>query len=366
MNISTRLKMIRESFGLTLQEVENRTQIGMSSLSEFENGKREPSLSHLKKLAILYDKSITFFLEKTSIVPPTLLWRKRPDEAKCNKIESKFFRLCKQYKNLEIWTKTPKTNNFEKLFIVSFPEKYSEIGRLAHCIGKQMDLGSYPGESLFRILEEIYEVKIFHLPLGDDASSACFYTKELGPAIMLNSDSKQWRRNFDLAHELFHLITWKARLENVSDSCIEDKEEKFANYFASTILMPEEAVRDSIESILPNNKMLNYDHLDSIARQFGVSIEALSWRLHYIYNIPQEEIKQIIEKAKSYSSLPLRQNDSPADLPSRYKALAVIALKYGEISSQQFANYLGINMSETYSYQISGTYDAIQINTGSI
>ncbi|MFH0807442.1 MAG: XRE family transcriptional regulator [Elusimicrobiota bacterium] len=364
MDIPVRLRAIREAFGFTLQEVGESTGIGVSSLSEFENGKREPSLSHLKKLAMLYEKPITFFLETSVTAAPTLLWRKKPAEPKRAKLESKFTTLCKQYKNLEIWTKAPKAIAFNKLFVEAFPENYQQVRLLAHETSKQMDLGARPGESLFRVLEEVYGVKIFHLPLGDDASSACFYTEEFGPAIMLNNDSKQWRRNFDLAHELFHLITWKVRAASNEGDLLSDKEESFADHFASMLLIPEQALRDAIEAaLMPDNK-ISCDNLDAIARQFNVSLDALSWRLHYVYNTTPDAVRQMIEKTKNYSTLPSRQSENPPDLPSRYKALAVTALKQGEISSQQFANYLGISISEAYAYNIPGNSDAIQINTG--
>jgi Zn-dependent peptidase ImmA (M78 family) len=176
---------------------------------------------------------------------------------------------------------------------------------------------------------------------------------------MLNKDSKQWRRNFDLAHELFHLITWKARQNNT-------EEESFADHFASTLLMPENALRDTVETALTDDKKISYDKLNAIARQFNVSIDALCWRLHYVYNIPANMIKYTIDKTKAYANLPVRQSDTPPDLPSRYKSLAVTALKEGEISSHQFANYLGINVSDTHNYLIPGHSDDIQINTSSM
>jgi len=44
MNLNERLRYAREQAGLTLKEVESRTDIGFSSLSEYENGRREPSV----------------------------------------------------------------------------------------------------------------------------------------------------------------------------------------------------------------------------------------------------------------------------------------------------------------------------------
>ncbi|MCB4792094.1 MAG: ImmA/IrrE family metallo-endopeptidase [Elusimicrobia bacterium] len=366
MKINDRLKAIRSAFGFTLQDVEKSTGIGVSSLSDFENDKREPSLSQLNKLSKLYEKPLTFFLDVNNVPEPIILWRKTPEDSKRMKMEAKFTTLCKQYKNLEVWTKSACVNSFNVLFAQVFPKDYNEVRKLAVQTGKQLDLGAHPSLSLLKVLEEVYGLKIFYNPLGDDASSACFYTDEFGPAVMLNSDSKQWRRNFDLAHELFHLITWKVRPVSETPNTPMKDEETFANHFASAILMPEESLRSAVESCVKDNK-ISVDSLDAIARQFDVSVEALCYRLPYIFSINPDGIKELIEKTKKYSRLPIRESETPPpDLPSRYRALAVTALNNGEISSQQFANYIGIKISEIDEYYIPGESNAIQINTGSM
>lgn len=357
MNIAGRLKAVREAFGFTLSDVSKKTDIGVSSLSDFENGKRDPMLSHLKKLSDLYQKPFSFFLETSVIKAPSLLWRNKPAKPKSFQLEAEFVKLCTQYQNLEVWTKAAKINSFKRLFTDVFPKDYPEVKQLAHETWKEMELGAKPGESLFRVLEEVYGVKLFHMRLGNDASSACIYTEEYGPAIMLNSDSKQWRRNFDLAHELFHLVTWKVR----GSAGLMSKEEEFADHFAGALLMPDQALREVIDLSLKNNS-LSYNDLDSIARQFSVSLDALLWRIHRLYNTPRDATKKWIEEAKQYSQLPLRQSETPEKLPSRYKSLAFAALKKGEISTKQFANYLDMNISDTYSYQIGDGADAFKIN----
>jgi transcriptional regulator with XRE-family HTH domain len=53
MDIGQRLKIARESIGYTLEKASQESGIGQSSLSEFENNKREPKFSHLSKLYVL-------------------------------------------------------------------------------------------------------------------------------------------------------------------------------------------------------------------------------------------------------------------------------------------------------------------------
>ena len=71
--------------------------------------------------------------------------------------------------------------------------------------------------------------------------------------FLLNYYSDQFlqdisKRNFDLAHELFHLLTWNifttCRLQNTQPT---EDEEKLANAFASQLLMPDDALRERID-----------------------------------------------------------------------------------------------------------------------
>ena len=85
MDIGRRLKTAREGIGYTLEKAEKESGIGTSSLSEFENEKREPRFSQLSKLAEIYRKSIEFFLTDQPITTEVMLWRAKPD----NEVEMK-------------------------------------------------------------------------------------------------------------------------------------------------------------------------------------------------------------------------------------------------------------------------------------
>jgi len=43
-----------------------------------------------------------------------------------------------------------------------------------------------------------------------EEGSAASAIGPFGPAILMNSKEAPWRRNYNFAHELFHLITWES------------------------------------------------------------------------------------------------------------------------------------------------------------
>jgi Zn-dependent peptidase ImmA (M78 family) len=347
MDIGSKLKIARDAIGYTLERVEKESGIGTSSLSDFENEKREPKFSQLSRLAELYRKSIEFFLTDQPITTEIMLWRERPiDEGVAKETEARFTQFCEQYRKLEKLTGEVKDVEFPHIDIKAEQFTYREANFLAEKVQKEFGLGDIPSASLKQTLEENYYVKIFHLSFPSSAISQL--SPVFGPAILLNKNSKLWRRNFDLAHELFHILTWHIFRGNIEH---DDRKEQLANAFASRLLLPTDVVKNRIESAVNENHEISFEALEEIAREFGVSLDALIWRLLYLYNKPAEQIEQFIARAKSIAdNLPPRKSDEPEELPERYWRLATKALREGKLSLMRFAKYVGISYKDAQEF----------------
>lgn len=64
MNHGKKLKEIRESRGLVLKNVSDATRIGLSTLSDYENSKCDPSLRNLYILLDFYNINPMYFIKK--------------------------------------------------------------------------------------------------------------------------------------------------------------------------------------------------------------------------------------------------------------------------------------------------------------
>ena len=73
MDIGRKLKIAREAIGYTLKKASQESKIGESSISEFENSKREPKFSQLAKLAEAYRRTVEFFLSDEPIIEDVVL-----------------------------------------------------------------------------------------------------------------------------------------------------------------------------------------------------------------------------------------------------------------------------------------------------
>lgn len=359
-DLPERLRYARDRAGLTGPQVEQRTGIGRSSLSEFEHGKREPSLSQLHALAQAYRRSIAFFLADEPVREEVVLWREAPAAGR-EEITRTFLRLCEQYHNLEVW--------LDEAAALSLPAESGDAGRFTYARAKSLakrvrddlQLGERPALCLLQVLEESCGVKVFHLDFEPAGAAACARSESYGAGVLLNARNVRWRRNFDLAHELFHLITWDVFRSPAQDAAVSavagEQEEKLANCFASSLLIPPESLRGAVDARMSEDGRVRFRDLFDIARQFDVSVDALLWQAHYVCRRgpgDADRTQRDIERAKAFAAVFEQRTDTRPtelpELPARYSALAVRALRQGEMSIGRFAEYLGISRREAMKY----------------
>lgn len=344
MSLSERLKEARLGLKMTLDAVCQQTGLGSSTLSEFENGKREPRLGQLKQLADVYRRPISYFLDDS--VPPAelVLWRERPTSPTVEQVQARLVELADQYRTLEVLCGQPTNPELPYSEVVLSRFGYPAAAKLAHNVRKILGLGDRPGETLLRVLEEVCNVKIFHLDFEPSGTAACSHTERYGAAVLLNSRNVPWRRTFDLAHELFHLLTWRVFRHDKAATEPSPQEEKYATCFARNLLMPEEVLREAVDRHGSGNRSIDADGLFEVAREFDVSVEAVLRQMGFVYDIPSEKVNEYVEQLRGrIMSWDRGVRAKPSERPVRFEALAHQALRKGLISTGRYADYLGIS-----------------------
>lgn len=61
------LKRLREEKNMTLRELAEELKIGKSTLSEYENAQKDPSLTNVQKIAEYFDESIDWLAGWTNV-----------------------------------------------------------------------------------------------------------------------------------------------------------------------------------------------------------------------------------------------------------------------------------------------------------
>lgn len=126
-----------------------------------------------------------------------------------------------------------------------------------------------------RLVAEKYGLKLWSGKATDKSVSGAYEKKE--KAIYVTEDEPADRQEFTIAHELGHFflhekkqsdIFYRSQIWHLNDE--KKEEEKEANWFAASLLMPEKYVRHYYS--------ITHD-LEKLAQLFGVSITAVYYRL---------------------------------------------------------------------------------------
>jgi Zn-dependent peptidase ImmA (M78 family)/DNA-binding XRE family transcriptional regulator len=346
MSFGTRLKWAREAAGLTQKQLSEATEIGISSISEFENDVRGPSALQMVVLAAALHRCTDFFHQPGEPEAEMVLWRERPTDRSPEQIQVQLIQLAEQFHRLEqiCGNPEPPLLEFATGEAATFSQRTAES--LAHGFRNRYALGERPGQVLLRVLEDVIGVKIFFLDFEPSGSAACTLSEKFGAAVLLNRRNVSWRRNFDLAHELFHLLTWKVFRAPSSPNAQAStpREEQLANHFAGHLLMPAEALQAAVTRQQRNKKTLDFDDLFDIARQFAVSVPAIIYRCKEEGIIDRDAADRVSERIQGRTHFWEKRKNTPPPLrPFRFEALAFEAMGKGMMGTGKFAEYLGIS-----------------------
>jgi len=353
--LANRLKNERESLDFTLKEVSEKLGFNnYQTLSSIEAGERDVRAWELAKLASIYGRDIDYFLNLESPQKDIrILWRSPETSPQKKIIERQFISICTHYqKLLNILGEPLSINSAFKLttdknkLLAQNAFKYVE--NLASSYIRILKLGSHPACSLTKILEDEMGIKIIFIPMDFGISGGSTKDANFGMAVLVNANDAPWRRNFDLAHEFFHLITWEDFApEEIYQDATRGKSriEQLADVFAASLLLPEEEVRNEFET-RTEDKSISFLNLVEIARDFDVSIEALLWRLFNLGLLKKENIQDELEKGtikdtdKKHRHTDWAETEKPY-LSTKYVSLAIRAFHLGKISKGKLAEYVG-------------------------
>lgn len=166
--------------------------------------------------------------------------------------------------------------------------------------------------------------------------------------VFINTRDAKTAQLFSLAHELGHVVLGKP---GVSDHADGVQLERWCNQFASELIAPTSAVQKLFDDTMPTK-----DQVERLARRFGLSREAMLWRLEELELIDQEEARRVLplvkrtgERAgKSGEGAPPHHVLVRSRVGGRFFDTVTQAAVNGQISQREAARYLGTNSSESF------------------
>jgi Zn-dependent peptidase ImmA (M78 family) len=252
-----------------------------------------------------------------------------------------------RYAQLEQWCGEKASRALPEFQLDFASATAADATRLAEDVRRAMDLGSIPAAALLRTLEDCYGVKVFYERLTEahdgDCSAACA-RGEFGSALLIDASEPPWRRNFSMAHELFHLLTWKSTRNRAGEPVDSwpQRIEQLADTFAGSLLLPADSLSDRFTARAQDGK-ITYGELVRMARDFDVSTHALLIRLRDLRHIKASDVDRLLkdETFRRVDEASWVDREAPSiPFSVRYTELAYAAFQRGIIGVSMLAKYL--------------------------
>lgn len=217
------------------------------------------------------------------------------------------------------------------------------IREVAFEVRERLGISIHNDDILYQLEMSGINILSRFMPEGSSADAYSLWTKDEVPYLVLAIGKSYARRNFDLAHELGHLLLHRSVDFEFLDKKEHEEKEQEANEFASHFLLPEAQFRKAFEKIV-GNKVSNPDKYIALKQHFNVSIQALeykAYRLGYLTAAQNNYFYRQIYK-KGYKVYEPLDREIPVVKPGKILSMLDIILD-NEISLQTLLYSLSIS-----------------------
>jgi len=232
--------------------------------------------------------------------------------------------------------------------------RFEDAAEAGERFAAEYKLGDVPAQRLAEVMERDLNILVLMVtPSHAGVSGAACRLPELD-VVLINRDEVPGRRHFDLAHELFHILTWDAmppvHVEDATETGGANRVEHLANAFSSALLMPSRIVKAAADwRTLRGDSLIA--QLNATADRLEVTSKALVWRLANLDLLASSDARAIS------ASDAIRNNGHPTDLSAdnrtgerprlfskRFVEIVARAVEEGRVSIRKIASLLGLSV----------------------
>ena len=208
-------------------------------------------------------------------------------------------------------------------------------------------LGEVPAVRLMKVMERELGILVLMVDTERGISGAACRLPELD-AVLIARREVIGRRHFDLAHELFHILTWDAMPPMHSEEVMEtggNRTEQLTNNFAAAVLMPSTSLaKFGSWSDLDEEKLIRKLHM--AANELRVTASALRWRLVAL-GILKPAVARSLPDAALRNNRPDDAEHVPPALFSRpFMEVLGLAIEQGCVSIRSVAGLLDLSVED--------------------
>lgn len=344
----TRLKALRERRGMSQDQLAQTFGFkNHQTVAQIEGGQRKLSAEELVTAVQAFGVDLDYFTNPFLIVGEARFsWRRRAElEAPdLDAFESKAGEWIGAYRELCVSTGCGLSPIVHRLNLTRF-DSYEAAEAAGEGVSAFLKLGAVPSRRLAEAMQTELNMLVLMVEAQFGISGAACLVRDLG-AVLVNRKEPVGRRNFDLAHELFHVLTWDAmppeRIDDgVGSGKIQKRIETMAEKFASALLMPREVLAKHQPA------RIDYDWLNRTATALGVSSVALKWRLVSLALMDAETARAFDDQLLKHNGAPDGHRDEvPPLFGRRFMTVMAAGIEKGQVSVRRVAKLLSVSTDE--------------------
>jgi Zn-dependent peptidase ImmA (M78 family)/transcriptional regulator with XRE-family HTH domain len=233
--------------------------------------------------------------------------------------------------------------------------RFEDAAEAGERFAAEHNLGDVPAQRLAEVMERNLDILVLMVtPSHAGVSGAACRLPDLD-VVLINRDEVPGRRHFDLAHELFHILTWEAmppvHVEDATETGGANRVEQLANSFASALLMPTRIVQAAADwRTLRGDALIA--QLNATADRLEVTATALLWRLVSLGLLDRGDARAVPADAIRHNGHPtgLFADNHAAERPQlfskRFVEIVARAVEEGRVSVRKIASLLGLSVDD--------------------
>ncbi len=358
-NLGELLQQARKKCGMTQADAAKVIDAARTTIVAIEKGERRLKPNELIKLARAYGRAISDFVRPSPVIEPFAVQfraayqRSEQEEARIDPIIQRLEEVCRNYLELEKIVDAPLPRNYPQEYDVTSMPIEAAAESIAIAERQRLGLGDGPIPLLRDILEQSVGIRIFYLKMPAKYSEIYSYDEQLGGCMAINLDHYEERRRWSMAHGYLHFLAhrrkpvfdFEGQYQRIPES--EHLAEAFPKYF----LMPSSGLLKRFNDMHRTHGKFTPTNLFTLAHYYGVSIEALIYRLEEMELLPSGTGDRLRDRGlkvrKVQQELGLEDIQQRTDVvPTHYQHLAIEALDQGLITEGRFADFLGVDRLE--------------------
>lgn len=351
MFVGENLTNLRIMHGYSRKQLSDLIGVTEQAVWQYENNYTSPKMEIVNQLKRIFNVKSKYFYTKDilnrSMIPENVQVMNIAYRSKVMNVISKTQAEAKHIEYLDTFINNLTTRvKYPSMKIIklrdevieylntSNDDRLTQINKVAELARKRLDFRKDTNEDLMFLIEKS-GIFVFEKAIGEEIDAYSLWTQNERPYIILgNMKRSAVRRNFDIAHELGHLLL-HYRLEFTS---LDRKEHKIieneANTFAGTFLLPEDEFVSDMKNI---QHITNPDAYIDLKRKWNTSLQVLGYRAANLEIIDSKSHRNFYAALHRKGYLKTEPLDEliPLQKPMKIKSIIDLVSKKGLVDIHQ-------------------------------